>query len=159
MKRAESESQRLELSEAASTLLDECRMVLPGVQAIFGFQLIAVFQQKFGEDLDRGYQCLHLAALVLVAISAAMIMTPAAYHRLQGAHHVTERFLRVSSRLLLIALAPLATGLSVDVFLLGKLILDNDVTAAIIATALFGAMVFMWYAFPHIARVREFSAN
>ena len=41
------EHERVKLSQAASYLLDECRMVLPGVQAIFGFQLIAVFNQRF----------------------------------------------------------------------------------------------------------------
>jgi hypothetical protein len=147
----EGESQRLQLSEAASTLFDECRMVLPGVQAIFGFQLIAVFQQKFGEELGKPYQYLHLAALVLVAISAALIMTPAAYHRIQGARHVSERFLRVSSKLLLLALTPLAIGLSLDVFLLGKLVAGRDAIAAFLAAAVFGFMVFMWYVFPHAA--------
>jgi hypothetical protein len=151
MTSAEGESEQLKLSAAASTLFDECRMVLPGVQAIFGFQLIAVFQQKFGEELDKPYQCLHLAALVLVALSATLIMTPAAYHRAQGSRHVSERFLHTSSRLLLFALAPLALGLSLDVFLLGKLVLGRDTIAAVLAAFVFGAMVFMWYVFPHAA--------
>jgi Protein of unknown function (DUF2889). len=146
------ESEQLKLSQAATTLVDECRMVLPGVQAIFGFQLMVVFQQKFGEQLDKPYQCLHLAALVLVAIAAAVIMAPAAYHRMQGARHVTERFIRVSSRLLLIALGPLALGLSLDVFLLGKLVLGNDGIAVVLAGFVFAVMVFMWYVFPRAAR-------
>jgi hypothetical protein len=33
---------RLSLSEASSQLLNECRMVLPGIQTLLGFQLIAV---------------------------------------------------------------------------------------------------------------------
>lgn len=99
MSLAEGERQELRLSEAARTLVEECRMVLPGVQAIFGFQLIAVFQQKFGEELDKPYQYLHLSALTLVAIAAAVIMTPAAYHRIRNPREVTERFIRVSSRL------------------------------------------------------------
>jgi hypothetical protein len=151
MRRAEGESEQLALSDAATTLFDECRMVLPGVQATFGFQLIAVFQQKFGEQLDKPFQYLHFAALMLVAISAALIMTPAAYHRIQGARRVSERFIRISSRLLLIALAPLAAGLSLDIFLLGKLVLDRELLAAILAAAVFGVMVFMWYGFPRVA--------
>ena len=38
-------------SEEASYLLDECRMVLPGIQALFGFQLVAVFNRTFWERL------------------------------------------------------------------------------------------------------------
>lgn len=151
MNRGEGEREELKLSDAASTLVEECRMVLPGVQAIFGFQLMVVFQQKFGEEFDKPYQYLHLAALVLVAISAAVIMAPAAYHRIRGAREVSDRFIRISSRLLLIALAPLAIGLSLDVFLLGKLVLDNHALAAVLALVVFGVMVFMWYLFPHVA--------
>ncbi len=41
----------LSLTQAAQVLLDECRMVLPGIQALFGFQLIAVFSPRFAEAL------------------------------------------------------------------------------------------------------------
>jgi hypothetical protein len=43
--------EELTLSKAAEYLLDECRMVLPGIQALFGFQLIAVFNTGFDERL------------------------------------------------------------------------------------------------------------
>lgn len=39
----DSGQEELPLSQAAQHLLEECRMVLPGIQALFGFQLIAVF--------------------------------------------------------------------------------------------------------------------
>src|SRR5439155_14129134 len=35
------ECEKLELADAAGTLLDECRTVLPGIQALFGFLLVA----------------------------------------------------------------------------------------------------------------------
>ena len=40
------------LPELVSHLLEECRMVLPGIQALFGFQLVAVFNQAFWEKLS-----------------------------------------------------------------------------------------------------------
>jgi hypothetical protein len=52
-------------------------MVLPGIQALFGFQLIAVFNDRF-QQLEGLYQLIHFIALVLVALSVAIIMTPAA---------------------------------------------------------------------------------
>jgi hypothetical protein len=45
--------EHLPLSKAAQLLLEECRMVLPGIQALFGFQLIAVFNARFAERLDH----------------------------------------------------------------------------------------------------------
>src|SRR4051812_21641792 len=71
------EKEPVKLDSAASHLLEECRMVLPGVQALFGFQLIAVFNQGFDEKLSSGQQQLHFAALFLVAVSTALLMTPA----------------------------------------------------------------------------------
>jgi len=44
------EREELPLSKAVSLMLDECRMVLPGLQALFGFQLIAVFNSGFGDN-------------------------------------------------------------------------------------------------------------
>src|SRR5947207_12493010 len=92
-------SEELPLSKAAEYLLQECRTVLPGIQALFGFQLIAVFNSGFAQTLSIGEQRLHLVALFVVAVAAAIIMTPAAYHRQSGARAVTGRFIRISTRL------------------------------------------------------------
>jgi hypothetical protein len=72
--------QKEPLSEVASHLLEECRMVLPGIQALFGFQLIAVFNAKFWE-MTHSHRVIHLVVIGLVAIAIALVMTPAAYHR------------------------------------------------------------------------------
>src|SRR6185312_6704027 len=73
--------EEISLDAAARHVLEECRMVLPGIQALFGFQLIAVFNQGFGEKLSQAQQVLHLVALVLTTLSMALVMTPAALHR------------------------------------------------------------------------------
>src|SRR5437870_9655568 len=71
----------VELEDAVTYALDEARMVLPGIQALFGFQLVAVFNERFSEIFDAWGQWLHLAALVFVALACALAMTPAAFHR------------------------------------------------------------------------------
>lgn len=43
----------LPLPTAAEYLLDECRMVLPGIQALFGFQLISFFSPGFENKFRR----------------------------------------------------------------------------------------------------------
>ena len=74
------DTRRLDLCEAADMLLNECRMVLPGIQALFGFQLVAVFSPPFA-DLEPALKQLHLLATALVVVAIALVMTPAAYHR------------------------------------------------------------------------------
>src|ERR1700716_275623 len=98
------ERQQLDLAQAAKTLLDECRMVLPGIQALFGFQLIAVFNEGFSEKLGPGEQVLHFVAILLVSIAVALVMTPAAIHRQTQQREVSERFLWLSSALVLASL-------------------------------------------------------
>jgi hypothetical protein len=151
---ADQQQEDVKLSQAASYLLDECRMVLPGVQAIFGFQLIAVFNQRFSEDLPQFARYVHFASLTLVALAAALVMTPAAYHRVTGITHVSQRFLGISSRFLLASMAVLAVGLALDYYVIGLLIFDTH-AAAIGAGALLLVMTGLWFVFPHVQRARE----
>jgi len=95
-----SRRESLSLHDAAELILEECRMVLPGIQALFGFQLIAVFSDGFAR-LTLAEQRIHLLAIVLVVIAAAFVMTPAAYHRQTGAREVPSEFITLSTRLLL----------------------------------------------------------
>jgi hypothetical protein len=147
---AQADREELGLAEAAQTLLDECRMVLPGIQAIFGFQLIAVFNERFSRDLHKPEQALHLAALALLALAAALVMTPAAYHRSRGAREVSGHFIKLSSRLLLASMLPLALGLSIDVYLIARLVLGTPDLALAVAAALFAVMTFLWFAYPRL---------
>ena len=56
--------------------IEEARMVLlPGIQALFGFQLIAVFIERF-KELTEDEQLIHFSATVLVTIAIVLIMTP-----------------------------------------------------------------------------------
>src|SRR5205814_5379235 len=89
------------LDSAATHLLEECRMVLPGIQALFGFQLIAVFNEGFGEKLSHAEQWLHLVAILLTVLSMALVMTPAALHRQTEPKEVSERFVWIASNMVL----------------------------------------------------------
>src|SRR5689334_14420709 len=108
------ELEKVSLARSADYLLEECRMVLPGIQALFGFQLMVVFSPGFADRLGTKDQRLHLLAIGLVALSVALIMTPAAYHRQTGTREITAGFIRTSTRLLLWSMMPLATAICVD---------------------------------------------
>src|SRR5690349_5676474 len=113
-RRHESSPDRIEkLSDATSHLLEECRMVLPGIQALFGFQWIAFFNQRFA-DLSSTNQELHLTATAIVALSAALLMTPAVYHRAARGRAISERFLSLSTRLILMGMFCLSLGIAIE---------------------------------------------
>lgn len=83
--------------------VEEARMVLPGIQALFGFQLIAVFNERFIE-LTEDEQFIHFSATVLVTIAIALIMTPAAYHRLAEQTTISKFFVWLASWLIAAAM-------------------------------------------------------
>jgi Family of unknown function (DUF6328) len=139
------------LEEETRTIIEEARMVLPGIQALFGFQLIAVFNNGF-QNLMPPERLLHLMALLLVVLATALIMTPAAYHRIAEKGIVSRRFVEIASRLLALAMLPLSLGITIDLFIVARLIL-NDVTLSVgIAAVLIIVFFGLWYVFPWTER-------
>jgi uncharacterized protein DUF6328 len=141
--------EELSLSKAALYLLEECRMVLPGIQALFGFQLIVVFNSSFAQKLNPMEQRLHLVAIGLTALAVAIIMTPAAYHRQAGSREVTQRFVHLSTRLLLWSMFPLALSICLEFYLISRVILDSSFVPLLTA-ALFAVFVALWFLLPRV---------
>jgi 4-amino-4-deoxy-L-arabinose transferase-like glycosyltransferase len=141
-------TEQVKLDSAAAHLLEECRMVLPGIQALFGFQLIAIFNQGFDEKLSAGEQQLHFIALFLVAVAAGLVMAPAAIHRQTQQREVSERFIWLSSMLVLFSMLPLALGLSLDVYLIARVVFESARVATAFAAALFLILMALWFALP-----------
>lgn len=149
-----SDVESLPLSKAAEYLLEECRMVLPGIQALFGFQLIAVFSERFARDLSTVEQNLHLLAIGLVALSVALIMSPAAYHRQISPTQITAAFIRISTRLLLASMPPLAIALCIDFYLVAQIMLGG-IPALLLTLALFAVFTLLWYVLPRIGEAHK----
>ena len=138
----------------ALAAIEEARMVLPGIQALFGFQLIAAFNQQF-ETLSRSEKLFHFAALLLVAVAIAVIMAPAAYHRIAERGSMSPFFVRLASRLVATAMAPLMIALCLDVYLLGRVITHLASLAAAVASALLLLFVGLWYGYPLLMLARN----
>lgn len=140
------------LEEEVDHIIEESRMVLPGIQALFGFQLIAVFNQRFSELLPRTGQALHLAALVLVAVAIGLIMAPAAYHREAERGTISRYLADYASRLIMIAMLPLLVAISIEVALVAYAILSLLWVSAICGAALGLFFLSLWFIFPALRR-------
>jgi multisubunit Na+/H+ antiporter MnhG subunit len=141
--------------EQFTQAMTEIHSVVPGVFALFGFQLIAAFNDVFQKQLAPVEKALYLLALVLLASSAAMLMTPAAYHRQVRPHSVSDAFANLVSKLLVWAMAPLLCVFPLDGYLVTRIV-SNDVAVAV-AVGAFVAVVFTgaWLVFPILARRRH----
>jgi hypothetical protein len=140
-----------ELDKRAQNAIEEARMVLPGIQALFGFQLIAVFNQRFPQ-IPAGQQLLHYCALLLVGAAIGLIMAPAAYHRIAEQHSVSRFFIQLASFMIAVSMLPLLTALCFEIYILGHLVLDNDQASFWIAVAMAAFLAALWYVMPFTAR-------
>jgi len=133
-------------------ILDEARMVLPGIQALFGFQLIAVFTEGF-RRLAGVERLAHLGSLLLVTIAIALIMTPAAYDRIVGEPRVSRRFITLASRLVTSAMVPLMLGVALEIYVVSLTVLGDPRLAVGVALAVALLFAALWFALPWLRRM------
>ncbi len=148
------------LEQEANHVIEEARMVLPGIQALFGFQLVAVFNNRFETALSQQEQSLHLASLLLITLAIGLIMAPAAYHRQAERGRLSRYFTDLASNLLTWAMAPLLLGIVLDIYLVSQIILENRAASITIAAAVFMMLVSVWFILPRIkAKQRNGGGN
>jgi hypothetical protein len=138
--------QTKKIDEEMRNLIEEARVILPGLQALFGFQTIAVFNDRFAELAVYAKVC-HLLGLAMVIISVAMTMTPATYYRAHNGD-ATPVMARISSFMIRGAMAPLALGLGLDMFTV------IDVATGILSVSIgagaatFVLLAYLWFLLP-----------
>jgi len=144
----------LNLSDAAKYLLDEARMVLPGIQALFGFQMAILLTDAFAElpSVSKG---LHGAALCWIALAIILLMSPAAFHRIAFEGQNSERFYRVGARFVIVSAIPLAIGITFDLHVALARALDSWIAGALIAAAIGIILVFLWFIQPLLIRATD----
>ena len=143
------------LDREATHTLEESRMVLPGVQALFGFQLVAVYNAPFEKLLSPGEQRLHLLGLLTTAVAIALLMSPAAYQRQAEPHAITERFVRFSSVLLTLGMFVLMLSIQVDCYLIARIILKERLPSLLVTIGLGVLFSCLWFVVPRLLRKRS----
>jgi hypothetical protein len=134
------------LTGEADNILAEARMVLPGIQTLFGFQLIAVFNERF-TGLAGSWQAVHLAALAIAAVAMALVIAPAAYHRLAERGRITQDFIERASRFIACGMLALAISVVLDLALVSYMVIENlaaTIAIGCVAAVLFGALWIVW---------------
>jgi hypothetical protein len=127
-------------------VLTETRMVLPGAQALLGFQFITMLMEGFDALPDQS-KYIHIGCLLSTTLSIILLMTPAAYHRVVEEGEETEYFHRFASRLLLAAMVPLAWSVCGDFFIVLWKVTENLTLS--ISVAAFMLIVFygLWFGY------------
>ena len=132
------------LSDKIKHVLTEARVVLPGAQALLGFQFVAVLTEAF-DKLPQASKYVHLASLALIALTVVLLMTPAAYHRIVEEGEDTEHFHRFATKMVVAALIPLALGICGEVYVVTHKVVESQLVAVVFA--LVGLALFweLWF--------------
>ena len=132
------------LSNKIEHVLTECRVVLPGAQALMGFQFIAILAESF-DRLPSLSKYVHLACIGLTALTIVLLMTPAAYHRIVERGEETEHFHRFASKVLVAALVPLALGLCGDVYVVVLKVTESQLVSVVAALVMLAIFWELWF--------------
>jgi len=132
------------LKDKIQQVLTEVRVVLPGAQALLGFQFAALLVEGF-EKLPQSSKYVHFASLSLIGLAIILMMTPAAYHRLVERGEETEHFHRFASKVLVAALVPLALGLSGDVYVVVRKVTDSQLVSIVSALVILAVFWELWF--------------
>jgi Family of unknown function (DUF6328) len=134
-------------------LLNELRVMLPGVQVLFAFLFTVPFSSRYAKLTD-GQQAIYFATFVCTTIATGLFMVPTAYHRIRFRQGDKERILRTSNRFTIVGIAFLAISITLAFALISDLLFGFRVAIALGAVVL----VFLgwaWFAIPLSRRVRD----
>jgi hypothetical protein len=135
------------LSTKVEQMLTEARVIIPGCQALLGFQLVAMLTHAF-DELPPDAKIMHAAGLCCVTIAMILLMTPAALHREAFGGNDSELFLRLGSAFVIAGPLPLALGIAADVYVVFLKISHSAAFTIGASSVLLLAMLALWYFYP-----------
>jgi hypothetical protein len=147
------ETQRQRINRELMELLNELRVALPGVQFLFAFLLIVPFQQAADRITDF-QRDVYFVALVSAAVATALLIAPAAQHRVLFRQREKETLLRRSSRSAFAGTVVLAVAV-VSALLLVVDVLFSRTQAWVTAGGVAALLAWWWIAVPFWQRAHS----
>lgn len=145
------ETTQTPLGTKIEQLLTEARVIIPGAQALFGFQFVAMLTTGF-DHLPQASKVVHALALGLIAMNIVLLMMPAALHRLSYGGEDSKGFLRIGSAPVIAAPMFLAGGIATETYVVLQKVVDDVGESAVGAGLTFLIIVQCWYVLPLILK-------
>jgi len=144
LEQPEPEDQRL--NRNLEQLLQELRVVLPGVQVLFAFLLAVPFSSRFGEvdDFERD---VYFVALLLSAVSTSLLLAPSIQHRILFRREQKLYLVNRGNSLTFAGMTALALAIVLSLVLVAHCLFGPGAAWAAGGLA-FGAFALLWYAVP-----------
>jgi predicted membrane channel-forming protein YqfA (hemolysin III family) len=136
-------------------LLNEIRVLLPGVSALFAFMLAVPFTQRF-ESVGELERRIFFFGFLCSAISMAFLSAPSVYHRLHWRRDVRDKdeMLRTSNRLAIVGVVFLALAMIATVFVVTRVLFERELALAA-TVAMTVVLASLWFVLPLSRRARD----
>ena len=129
-------------------LLNELRVVLPGVQVLFAFLLTIPFTQRFSA-LGATDRRIYFGAVITTTISTALLIAPSAHHRMRFREGSKDQILKVANVLSLLGMLFLSVAIAAAIYVIAHSLYESGV-AALVAGLVGGATILLWFAAPFL---------
>ncbi|HEY7607175.1 MAG TPA: DUF6328 family protein [Actinomycetes bacterium] len=143
---ADGESRGERLDRELMELLQELRVILPGVQVLLAFLLTAPFQQRFA-DLPGSLRNAFFASIVCATLATALLIAPSAHHRLRWRAGEKERLVRIGNVTALWGTVFLAAAIVLALYVVTNILFTSDL-ALLTAGAAVVVFAGLWYVLP-----------
>jgi amino acid transporter len=144
--RREEETPKERANRELIELLNELRVVLPGVTVLLAFLLAVPFAKGWTKVTDF-QRDVFVVAFLATAVSVALLTAPSSYHRLRFRHGDKEHMVRVGNRLSIAGIVASAVSLESVVLLVMDYVLSLEAAIAAAAT-LFAVVASLWWGLP-----------
>jgi hypothetical protein len=149
-RRGETEEQRLDRN--LDELLQELRIVMPGIQFLFAFLLVVPFQQGWVEVTSFEKVVYYVTLLTTTASSVCLLSAPAR-HRIRFRDQDKRWVVEGANRLALAGMALLAVSITGAILLISHVVYSG--LEAVIASVLVAASIFVvWFLIPLMRELR-----
>jgi hypothetical protein len=138
---------------AYGEILQEIRVAQTGVQILFAFLLTLAFQARF-PSVSQAQRDMYAVTLMLSAAAAALLIAPAAFHRVVYRRRLKLHLVQVASRLALSGLVLLMFSLTSAVLLILDVVFGLR-PAAVIAAGTFSWFFAWWFVVPICTLIRH----
>jgi hypothetical protein len=147
---SDEESRKERLNRELMELLQELRVVIPGVQVLLAFLLTAPFQQRFAQ-LPGSMRNAFFASIACATLATAFLIAPSAHHRLRWRAGEKERLVRLGNQMAIIGTVFLAAAIVLALYVVTDVLFTTDlaIMTAIVSLVLFGVL---WYVVPMVGR-------
>jgi hypothetical protein len=149
----EAETRQERVNRELIELLNELRVALPGVQFLFAFLLVVPFSQG-ADELTDFQRAVYFVALLAAAVATALLIAPAAQHRVLFRQRDKEALLHRSNRSAFSGLVVLAVAVCSALLLVVDALFSRTLAWAT-AGAVAALLTWWWLAVPLWQRARK----